>query len=349
MAPLTAEPSAPTAYPLQPVSGEPAPTPWLWIGTWSLGGEGFGPQDARESRKVLEQAFAGGVRHFDTAGLYAHGRSEALVAKAFRGRRREVFLSSKGGLEWSGSRVLHRGRPADLRRHLETSLRRLNSDYLDLFQLHWPDPAVPIGESLGALRDLRREGLIRHWGCGNLTAKEVKRHIPAGADVPHQVHFNPIHRTDAVLETGAQRRHCLNCAVSPLEQGLLGNGAAATGLAALGKRDLRRRNPCFQDPAVLAWVKKFGELAAAGALPRVPLVLAWILAHPNVHVVIPGPRNTRQLAEVLAHRSWMSRLGLTPSPGKPGAPGKGIPAEGHGHALWMHLEAGAARNDWKNT
>ncbi|MCP4043446.1 MAG: aldo/keto reductase, partial [Gammaproteobacteria bacterium] len=284
--------------------------PWLWLGTWSLGGEGFGPQDGRESRQLLERAFAGGVRHYDTAGLYAHGRAEALLAKTFSSRRAQVFLSTKGGLEWSGNRVLHRAAPADLRRHLKESLRRLHTDYLDLYQLHWPDPEVPLEESLDTLRELREEGLIRHWGAGNLTSAQVLKHIKGGSAIPHQVHHNPIHRQDEILNTGTDCQRCLNCVTSPLEQGLLGNGVAAGGLAALGRRDLRRRNPHFHDPAVQAWVERYRELAKDNTIPGTILTILWILTHPDVHTVIPGPHRTQQLDELLTHQEWMSRLGL---------------------------------------
>ncbi len=340
MARITADPTASPNCQLQPLEGGAAPLPRLWLGAWSLGGEGFGPQDGRESLRVLEQAFAGGVRHFDTAGLYAHGRSEALLAKAFRNRRRQVFLSSKGSLEWSGNQVLHRAKPGDLRRHLEASLKRLNTDYLDLFQLHWPDPETPIEESLGALRDLQREGLIRHWGAGNLSAEQITQHIPAGAAVPHQVHFNPIHREDDILTAGAEKQRCLNCVVSPLEQGLLGSSAAATGLAALGKRDLRRRNPHFRDPQVLAWLEGFKDLTKTNTIPRAAMVLAWILAYPDVYAVIPGPRNLRQLHEVLAHRPWLEKLAGESSRGDTQSVRRDKLAEVLGPSLWRHLENG---------
>ncbi len=115
---------------------------WLWLGTWSLGGEGFGPSDSRDSLKVLEKALACGIRHIDTAGFYAHGESEKLVAKVIGNNREEVFISSKGGLVWEGNRVLHKAGADDLRKVLMKSLDRLKTDYIDLFQLHWPDPDV---------------------------------------------------------------------------------------------------------------------------------------------------------------------------------------------------------------
>lgn len=289
--------------------------PWLWLGTWSLGGEGFGPSDGRVSLAVLERALEAGIRHIDTAGLYAHGKAERLVAKLLGQRREEVFISTKGGLVWEGNRVLHQGGPADLRRSLLESLERLKTDYIDLFQLHWPDPRVPLPESLDALKGFQEEGLIRYYGVGNLTPQEVAQFIEPGRFLPHQVHFNPIHQTREVLEAGRNQDRCFHCVVSPLEQGLLAHGRSASGLKALGKRDLRRRNPHFHSEAVCSWLFRYQELTLRCPIPRVSLILLWVLAHEEVDAVISGPRSLEQLDEVLDHLNWVRSLNLGPPEG----------------------------------
>lgn len=285
--------------------------PWLWLGTWSLGGEGFGPSDSRDSLKVLEKALACGIRHIDTAGFYAHGESEKLVAKVIGNNREEIFISSKGGLVWEGNRVLHRAGTDDLRESLMKSLDRLKTDYIDLFQVHWPDPTVPLSESIGALKRFQKEGLIRFYGVGNLTAKEVREYIEPGMFMPHQVHFNPIHQSKEILAAGRDRNRCCNCVVSPLEQGLLAYGRSSSGLKYLGKRDIRNRNPHFHSKEVDLWLKEFQRLSSLCAIPRVSVVLLWILAHNNVDVVIPGPRTEGQLDGILDHLKWITELSLT--------------------------------------
>lgn len=314
--------------------------PWLWLGTWSMGGEGFGPQDARESMATLERALAAGVRHIDTAGFYGHGKSEQLVARILRPHRRRLFLSTKGGLVWEGREVRHRARPEDLRRALLDSLKRLRTDYVDLYQLHWPDPEVPLEESLGGLEELRREGLARYWGVGNLTADQVRRFISPDSGLAHQVHFNPVHRPLDVLAAGSDQGRCWNCVTSPLEQGLLGTGRSSAGLAALGRRDVRRRNPCFRDPRVADWLVEFQRLSAECPVSRVSLVILWILACPDVSAVIPGPRTVEQLLEVLEHRTWMDRLGLPPPPDV--SCRRPVLEEAAGPVLWSLLERGPA-------
>jgi aryl-alcohol dehydrogenase-like predicted oxidoreductase len=292
-----------------PLEQGDVPLPWLWIGTWSMGGAGFGQSSLGESLNVLDKAYRSGVRHFDTAGFYARGRSEELLAKAFKSTRKSVFISTKGGLVWNGNKVLHQGSPQNLRQSLMDSLKRLQTDYLDLFQLHWPDPAVPLTESVEALKELQQEGLTRFWGVGNLTTDEIESTIEKNAGIPHQVHHNPIHRSDVILNTGKTDTRCVNCITSPLEQGLLAGGRSAEGLGALGKKDVRRRNPHFHSDKTATWLSQFRSLADASPMSRVSLVLLWLLTMKTVDVVIPGPRTVSQLEEILTCQKWLETLG----------------------------------------
>ncbi len=283
---------------LMPADEKGVTLSWLWIGTWSMGGEGFGPHDLKLSLQTLEAAYETGIRHFDTAGFYAQGRSEELLKKAFGGNRRsKVFISSKGGLWREGRRVWHDARPEALKKALYQALERLGADYIDLFQLHWPDPKVPLDESIGALQQLRDQGLIRFWGAGNLTAEQVKRFIAPEGTMPHQVHFNPIHRDGlAILKAGRDCDRCINCIISPFEQGLLTSSRLLE--KELGKKDVRNRNPYFKS----AFAKKlaselFSRCSQQGVSPAAA-VLAWIIEHQEVDIVIPGPRRPEHLEPI---------------------------------------------------
>jgi len=292
-------------HPYQPLDGGAARLPWLWLGTWSLGGEGFGRVDADEARNLIALAWREGIRHFDTAGFYAHGKSERLLATALKGHRKEVFLSTKGGLCWQGREVRHDARPETLRKACIESMQRLATDYIDLFQLHWPDPSVPLAESIDALRILQHEGMIRYWGVGNLDPEQVRTHLPEGARIPHQVHHNPLYRSDATLQAGRENERAYHCIVSPLEQGLLGQSKTSRGFEALGKRDIRRRNPCFHSAAVVDWLRVFQSLSPSLELPRAGLITLWLLASDGVDAVVPGPKSKAQLRELLAHLEWI--------------------------------------------
>ena len=282
---------------LLPVKGKAASMPWLWIGTWSMGGEGFGPHDLSLSIKTLEKAYELGLRHFDTAGFYAQGRSEELIRKVFSRVRKRIFISTKGGLWRKGRRVWHDARPEALRLALIESLERLGTDYIDLFQLHWPDPDVPLNESIDALRQLKEEGLTRYWGVGNLSVEQVKYHLPSGGLIPHQVHFNPVHKEGIkVLKAGKVERRCLNCVISPFEQGLLVSPTLFK--KGLGKKDVRNRNPYFKDEKIKKRLSRFFDACEEQGIYPASAVLAWILGHREVDIVIPGPKRPEHIGEI---------------------------------------------------
>lgn len=296
---------------LLPKDCSSAITPWLWIGTWSMGGEGFGRHDERESCKVLHSAAENNIRHFDTAGFYAHGKSEALLQKLIKRRREEFFISTKGGLMWEGRKVKHAASPEALRVQLTESLERLKTGYIDLYQLHWPDPRIPISESITALKDFQKEGIIRFWGVGNLNEKQIKEFLSREKNIPHQVHFNPVHRDDKILQAG--RDTCINCIISPLEQGLLGNGKSASGRGGITKKDIRNRNPYFSDLKVLEWNARVNNLLEQHHLSKVSVMLMWISAQSHIHAVIPGPKKMSQLNEILRFKSEIMEDGLLAS------------------------------------
>ncbi len=298
---------------LLPKDAANASTPWLWIGTWSMGGEGFGPHDERDSLKVLHSAAENNITHFDTAGFYAHGKSELLLQKVIKTNREKFFISSKGGLVWNDRKVLHLGSPEALRQQLHESLDRLKTDYLDLYQLHWPDPKVPIQESIAALKELQQEGLIRYWGVGNLSEQNVYYYLSKEEDIPHQVHFNPVHRNFATLHSG--EKECINCIISPLEQGLLVKGPTQSEQEVIGKNDMRSRNPYYSDLKFLVWRKTINELLTrySLSLSMVSTILIWICAQPQVHAIIPGPRKPDQLDELLEFRDIVVERGLLTS------------------------------------
>jgi len=178
-----------------------------------------------------------------------------------------------------------------------------------LYQLHWPDPKVPLAESLDALKQVQKEGLIRTWGVGNLSAKELREQLAPGGHIPHQFHMSLLTRNPEILLAGSESSRCLNCVYSPLEQGLLTDAPSARGVDALGSKDHRRHNPHFTSPTSLAWVTAFHKAADQGPIPRVALALLWLLAQPGVDVIIPGPRTREQLFKILETRRWLTELG----------------------------------------
>ena len=123
----------------------------IGLGTWAIGGPwewGWGPQNDRESLEAINKAREMGIGWRDTAPVYGLGHSEEIVAQALRGRREEIFLATKCGLDWDEQKkITNNNRPESIFREVENSLRRLQTDYIDLYQIHWPDPRTPVESS----------------------------------------------------------------------------------------------------------------------------------------------------------------------------------------------------------
>ncbi|RUM89570.1 MAG: hypothetical protein DSZ23_03080 [Thermodesulfatator sp.] len=287
-----------------PLSGENPACPWLWAGTWSLAGMGYGGADYRISKKCLEFAFEKGIRHFDTAGFYGKGASERLIGEMFSSNRKEIFVSSKGGLVWDGNRVFHRAKPKALEEQLFQSMERLQTDYIDLFQLHWPDPAVPLDESFSALADLQERGLIRFWGAGNLTAEQIFRYIPEGSLTPVQTTFNPCRPYNLhILDQGFRTGRTINCIISPFEQGLLVDPQFLS--KSTGKKDVRSRNPLFSCRKLKDLLCHYFQRLENAPIGAPAFILLWLLGFRPVDIIIPGPRTPEQVSQLMAHVPWI--------------------------------------------
>lgn len=276
----------------------------LWLGTWQLGGEGFGFIDQKDAVQVLENAYEYGIKWYDTAHFYAHGKSEALLAKTFSKLRQSVYYATKAGLEWDGNHVKHAGSYSKILESCKRSLETLKTDYLDLLQLHWPDPNIPLEESIEALQHLQKSGLIKQWGVCNLSTTALQM-LPA-TPYCHQVHFNRLHNETlhALQELKQQHPSALNCIYSPFEQGLLTASDIHSYITSLSKRDVRRRNPYFKNP-LSSQLKTFHEFAEKHHLNKAELALSWILKHPEVDAIIIGIKTPKQLKEIM-HFKYLS-------------------------------------------
>lgn len=252
-------------------------------GTWVLGGEGFGKVDLRESRLVLESAFEKGIKIFDTALFYAHGKSVALLRDLAKSVRKDIIIWSKGGLKWDGNKVLHDASPQALRTDLEKTLISLGTDYLDCYFLHWPDPRVSLDVSMDALEQFKLEGLVREVGVCN---------IPHQVPYPHQIHHN-------LLVDGSElfNDSFPNIVYSPLEQGLL-TSKSVGWINNLGKRDWRRRNLVFKRNNLESTLLKLHDQASRKSMSLLAFSLDYLLRDTRVSNIIIGPRNRDQLETI---------------------------------------------------
>ncbi|MBP6563516.1 MAG: aldo/keto reductase [Neisseriaceae bacterium] len=238
---------------------------------------------------LLAEASALGVNHFDTATLYGFGANERLLGEYIKPLRQRLFLASKCGMAGvDGKRVID-GRPATIRAQCEASLKRLQTDVLDLYYLHRKDPKVPIEDSVGALADLVTAGHIRHIGLSEISAATLAQ---AQAIHPIAAVQNEYSLWSRHPELGLSRACAASgttlVAFSPLARGFLGG---VIDLAALPANDIRLGMPRFQSPH---WAQNqalyvaFAQLADAAEITPAQLALAWVLAQGQHVVAIPG-------------------------------------------------------------
>ena len=148
----------------------------IGLGTWAIGGWLWGRTEESDAIKTIHAALDNGINLIDTAPVYGFGRSEELVGKALQGgRRADAIIATKVGLDWGSGKILRNSTPARLRQELEDSLRRLKTDVIDIYQVHWPDASVPFEETARTLEALRREGKIRAIGVSNFSPEQMDR------------------------------------------------------------------------------------------------------------------------------------------------------------------------------
>ena len=278
------------------------------LGTWAIGGWMWGGNtDLDESIYTIRSAVARGITLIDTAPVYGFGRSEEIVGMALAGGLRDrAVIATKVGLEWRGGKVWRNSSPARIRKEVDDSLRRLRTDYIDLYQVHWPDPLVPIQETAGALARLLKEGKIRAIGVSNYSPAQMDEFRKAAPIHSVQPPYNLFEREaeSGVLPYAAQHGIAVLC-YGALCRGLL-TGTITRATQFKGD-DLRRYDPKFQEP-------RFSQyLAAVTALDRyareryrlgvLALAVRWVLDQGDT-IALWGARRPAQLDPVEDAMGW---------------------------------------------
>lgn len=257
------------------------------------------PPSAEQGARVLHQALDLGVRHFDTAALYGFGRNESLLGSAFKGQRDRIFLASKGGMAGvDGKRVID-GRPESLQANLNSSLERLQTDYIDLYYLHRWDKAVPVEDSIGALVRMVESGKIGAIGLSEVSAQTLRKAHTMHPIAAVQTEYSLWSRNAelGVLET-CKELGVAFVAFSPLARGYL----ADTGLnpSDFVEKDIRRTMPRFQPDCYERnrhLQTAFSKLANEADCSMAQLALAWLLSRSSQVHVIPGTTSLAHLEE----------------------------------------------------
>ena len=264
----------------------------ICLGTWQFGGD-WGEIDREEAIATVSRARELGINFFDTAQAYGFGASEELLAQALEGvPREEVVIATKGGLRREGEDLLRDASPRWLRAGLEESLRHLRTDYVDIYQVHWPDPDTPFEQTAAALEEFVREGKVRHVGASNYDALQIAQ-------------FERTRRLDTLQPPYHMLRREIEQAVLPYcreqDVGVLIYGPLAHGLLSgrftretrLAEDDWRAGSALFSGEAYrrnLRIVERLETLAGALEITVAQLAIAWTLANPAVHVAIVGAR-----------------------------------------------------------
>lgn len=277
----------------------------LGLGCWSFGGqEGdyWGPQDDREAAEIVARALDSGVNYFDTAEGYNEGRSEAALGRALAGRRREAIIGTKISPQNTA--------PQTLRQHCEASLRRLGTDAIDIYMVHWPITDHSVAEAFATLADLRAEGKIRAIGLSNFGPRQLQEAVATGAPLEvNQLGYSLLNRAIEFEILPACQQYGIGVAAyMPLMQGLLsGRWRNADEIPPVrrrtrhfsGARPPARHGEPGAEAEVFAALAGIAELADACQMPMTDLALAWVAAQPAVTTVIVGTRTVAQLAESL--------------------------------------------------
>jgi aryl-alcohol dehydrogenase-like predicted oxidoreductase len=274
----------------------------IGLGTWSYGGE-WGAVDVEGAISTIHRALNLGVNLFDTAQAYGFGRAESVLADALwtRVRRQDVVIATKGGLRKEGTTLLRDASAAWLRRGVEESLRHLRTDYIDLYQVHWPDLHTPAEETAGVLSALIAEGKVRHVGVSNYDAAQMAE---LGQFIGVETLQPPYHlfRRDIEAEILPYcATHDIGVLVyGPLAHGLLsGTMTAQTRFVA---DDWRFQTPDFSGDrfaANLAVVDELLTFVAERDMSLPQLAVAWTLALPAVDVSLVGARQSTHLGELV--------------------------------------------------
>jgi aryl-alcohol dehydrogenase-like predicted oxidoreductase len=274
------------------------------FGTWQLGGE-WGRTDIDAAIAAIRHAADQGINFFDTAQGYGFGASERLLAKALGGRpRREVVIATKGGLRPApGGGAQRDASPDWVRRGVDESLKALNTDYIDLYQVHWPDPNTPLAETAETLAELVAAGKIRHVGVSNFDAEQMDEF---SATLQVETLQPPYHLFRRDIETSIlpyTRAHDIGVlAYGPLAHGLLSGGMTAETRFApddwRSASDVFKGEPYRRNLRVVDALQRFAEFELGTTVSR--LAVAWTLANPAVQVAIVGTRNLTHVDDAIA-------------------------------------------------
>jgi aryl-alcohol dehydrogenase-like predicted oxidoreductase len=286
----------------------------IGFGAWAIGGGnwafGWGPQDDGEAIAAIHQAIEKGMNWIDTAAVYGLGHSEELVARALKGMSEKPYIFTKCGLVWDDTRKTSQNLKAEsIRRECEASLRRLNVDVIDLYQVHWPVDK-DLDEAWEMMKKLRSEGKVRYIGVSNYNVEQLKQSMKIAPVSSLQPPYSLLNRQYEKEILPFCKENGIGVIVySPMGSGLLTGAMTRERIAAMPSDDWRRNSNYFQEPALtqnLNLVEKLKTIGAKYGRSAGEVAIAWTLQNPAVTAAIVGGRNAGQVDGI--SKAWDFRL-----------------------------------------
>jgi len=279
----------------------------LGVGAWAMGGGGWafgwGPQDDQDSVDAIFAAIDAGWNWIDTAAVYGLGHAEEVVGRAVKGMANKPYVFTKCARVWNEQRQIGKVLKADsVKRECEASLRRLDVERIDLYQIHWPEPDEDVEEGWKALAELKQEGKVRWIGASNFSKSQLERAAaiaPITSLQPPYSIVSPEIEAEVLPYCGANNIGTL--VYSPMKSGLLSGAMTRERIAAMPADDFRQRTPNFQEPLLtrnLQLVESLREIGNRHGRTPGEVAIAWTLRRPEVTAAIVGLRSPKQLAGV---------------------------------------------------
>ena len=288
----------------------------LGFGSWAVGGGGWqfgwGSQDDRESIAAINRALDLGINWIDTAAVYGLGHSEEIVGRAVKGRAERPYIFTKCSMVWDEKgNISHSLKRNSIRREVEDSLRRLQVEAIDLYQIHWPEPEADIEEGWSMLSDLKREGKVRYIGVSNFNINQLQRAMYIDRVDTLQPPYSLIHRDveDEILPFGEQNGIGV-IVYSPMMSGLLSGKMTRERINNFPQDDWRKDNPEFQEQRLYRnlWLAELlKNIGRHHGLSAGEIAIAWTLRLSAVTGAIVGGRNAEQVDGIVgAADFWLS-------------------------------------------
>jgi aryl-alcohol dehydrogenase-like predicted oxidoreductase len=281
----------------------------IGLGTWALGGWMWGGTDEQESIRTIHSAIDRGITLIDTAPVYGFGKSEEIVGKALAsgGLRQRVLIATKVGLDWANGEPFRNANPRRIFAEVEASLKRLRTDVIDIYQVHWPDPMTPINETADAMATLFKQGKIRAIGVSNFSPGQMNEF---GIVAPIHSAQPPYNLFEREIEKNVLP-YCASDGISVLAYGAICRGLLSGRMnpdTEFEGDDLRRTDPKFRPPRFgqyLDAVRLLDRFARENYAKRViHLALRWVLDQPGITCALWGARHTGQLDPIGDVMGW---------------------------------------------